>query len=54
VLIGTAVVGATTMVFGIIMLLQKMYDAQVASEVAGPFKPVIDALSIVQPKSSWA
>ena len=31
VLIGTAVVGATTMVFGIIMLLQKMYDIQVAS-----------------------
>jgi K(+)-stimulated pyrophosphate-energized sodium pump len=50
VLIGTAVVGATTMVFGIIMLLQKMYDLQVASGVAGPFKPVIDALSIVQPE----
>ncbi|MBN8459081.1 MAG: sodium-translocating pyrophosphatase [Verrucomicrobia bacterium] len=50
VLIGTAVVGATTMVFGIIMLLQKMYEAQVASGVAGPFKPVIDALSIVQPE----
>jgi K(+)-stimulated pyrophosphate-energized sodium pump len=50
VLIGTAVVGATTMVFGIIMLLQKMYDAQVASGIAGPFKPVIDALSIVQPE----
>ncbi len=28
VLIGTAVVGATTMVFGIIMLLQKMYDTR--------------------------
>jgi K(+)-stimulated pyrophosphate-energized sodium pump len=50
VLIGTAVVGATTMVFGIIMLLQKMYEAQVASGVAGPFKPVIDALSVVQPE----
>ncbi|HEY2083523.1 MAG TPA: sodium-translocating pyrophosphatase, partial [Verrucomicrobiae bacterium] len=50
VLIGTAVVGATTMVFGIIMLLQRMYEAQVASGVAGPFKPVIDALSIVQPE----
>ncbi len=50
VLIGTAVVGATTMVFGIIMLLQKMYEAQVASGVAGPFKPVVDALSIVQPE----
>jgi K(+)-stimulated pyrophosphate-energized sodium pump len=50
VLIGTAVVGATTMVFGIIMLLQKMYEAQVASGVAGAFKPVIDALSIVQPE----
>ena len=50
VLIGTAVVGATTMVFGIIMLLQKMFELQVASGVAGPFKPVIDALSIVQPE----
>ncbi|MSU60814.1 MAG: sodium-translocating pyrophosphatase [Pedosphaera sp.] len=50
VLIGTAVVGATTMVFGIIMLLQSMYEAQVASGVAGPFKPVVDALSIVQPE----
>ncbi len=50
VLIGTAVVGATTMVFGIIMLLQGLYEAQVASGVAGPFKPVIDALSIVQPE----
>jgi K(+)-stimulated pyrophosphate-energized sodium pump len=50
VLIGTAVVGATTMVFGIIMLLQKMYEIQVASGVAGQFKPVIDALSIVQPE----
>ncbi len=50
VLIGTAVVGATTMVFGIIMLLQRMYEAQVASGVPGPFKPVIDALSIVQPE----
>ena len=50
VLIGTAVVGATTMVFGIIMLLQNMYEIQLASGVAGPFKPVIDALSIVQPE----
>jgi K(+)-stimulated pyrophosphate-energized sodium pump len=50
VLIGTAVVGATTMVFGIIMLLQRMYEGQVASGIAGPFKPVIDALSIVQPE----
>jgi K(+)-stimulated pyrophosphate-energized sodium pump len=50
VLIGTAVVGATTMVFGIIMLLQKMYEIQLASGVAGPFKAVIEALSIVQPE----
>jgi K(+)-stimulated pyrophosphate-energized sodium pump len=50
VLIGTAVVGATTMVFGIIMLLQGMYDQQVASGHPGPFKPVIAALSIVQPE----
>ncbi len=50
VLIGTAVVGATTMVFGIIMLLQKMFEAQVASGVAGPFKEVVGALSIVQPE----
>ena len=50
VLIGTAVVGATTMVFGIIMLLQHMYELQVASGIPGIFKPVIDALSIVQPE----
>ncbi len=50
VLIGTAVVGATTMVFGIIMLLQSMFEAQVAAGGTGPFKPVIDALSIVQPE----
>lgn len=50
VLIGTAVVGATTMVFGIIMLLQHMYELQLASGIAGMFKPVIDALSIVQPE----
>jgi K(+)-stimulated pyrophosphate-energized sodium pump len=50
VLIGTAVVGATTMVFGIIMLLQGLYDTQLASGAAGPFKPVVDALSIVQPE----
>ena len=47
VLIGTAVVGATTMVFGIIMLLQRLYEADPTS---GLFKPVIDALSIVQPE----
>ncbi|MEI6970466.1 MAG: sodium-translocating pyrophosphatase [bacterium] len=50
VLIGTAVVGATTMVFGIIMLLQRMYEVQLASGVPGMFKPVINALSIVQPE----
>jgi K(+)-stimulated pyrophosphate-energized sodium pump len=50
VLIGTAVVGATTMVFGIIMLLQGLYEAQVASGVPGPFKEVVSALSIVQPE----
>jgi K(+)-stimulated pyrophosphate-energized sodium pump len=50
VLIGTAVVGATTMVFGIIILLQKMYEGQLKAGVAGPFKPVVDALSIVQPE----
>ena len=50
VLIGTAVVGATTMVFGIIMLLQGLYEAQVASGIAGPFKEVVAALSIVQPE----
>jgi K(+)-stimulated pyrophosphate-energized sodium pump len=50
VLIGTAVVGATTMVFGIIMLLQRLYEGQVASGNPGPFKPVVDALSIVQPQ----
>ncbi len=55
VLIGTAVVGATTMVFGIIILLQKMFEQQVADIAAGiikegPFKPVVEALSIVQPE----
>ncbi|MEI6565547.1 MAG: sodium-translocating pyrophosphatase [Verrucomicrobiota bacterium] len=50
VLIGTAVVGATTMVFGIIMLLQGLYEKQVESRIAGPFKEVIGALSIVQPE----
>jgi K(+)-stimulated pyrophosphate-energized sodium pump len=50
VLIGTAVVGATTMVFGIIMLLQRMYELQEASGIPGIFKPVVDALSIVQPE----
>jgi K(+)-stimulated pyrophosphate-energized sodium pump len=47
VLIGTAVVGATTMVFGIIILLQRLYEANPNSTV---FKPVVDALSIVQPE----
>ena len=47
VLIGTAVVGATTMVFGIIILLQTMYEANPTS---GLFKPVINALSLVQPE----
>jgi K(+)-stimulated pyrophosphate-energized sodium pump len=47
VLIGTAVVGATTMVFGIIILLQHMYEANPTS---GLFKPVVDALSLVQPE----
>ncbi|HEY2082575.1 MAG TPA: sodium/proton-translocating pyrophosphatase, partial [Verrucomicrobiae bacterium] len=50
VLIGTAVVGATTMVFGIIMLLQGMFEAQMASGIAGPFKEVVGALSVVQPE----
>src|SRR3989440_4540819 len=45
VLIGTAVVGATTMVFGIIILLQHMYEAN----PGGIFKPVVEALSLVQP-----
>ena len=47
VLIGTAVVGATTMVFGIIILLQHMFEADPTS---GLFKPVVDALSLVQPE----
>jgi K(+)-stimulated pyrophosphate-energized sodium pump len=50
VLIGTAVVGATTMVFGIIMMLKELYDKQVLSGVPGPFKEVIGALSVVQPE----
>jgi K(+)-stimulated pyrophosphate-energized sodium pump len=50
VLIGTAVVGATTMVFGIIMLLQGLFESQVASGVAGPFREVVSALSVVQPE----
>ena len=41
VLIGTAVVGATTMVFGIIMLLQKMYDNQVASGVSARLRTLL-------------
>jgi len=47
VLIGTAVVGATTMVFGIIMLLQHLYEANPSNPA---FKPVINALSLVQPE----
>ena len=47
VLIGTAVVGATTMVFGIIILLQKMFEA---NPDGGVFKPVVEALSVVQPE----
>jgi K(+)-stimulated pyrophosphate-energized sodium pump len=47
VLIGTAVVGATTMVFGIIILLQHMYELNPTS---GMFKPVVNALSLVQPE----
>ena len=47
VLIGTAVVGATTMVFGIIILLQHMFEANPDSSL---FKPVVEALSIVQPE----
>jgi K(+)-stimulated pyrophosphate-energized sodium pump len=50
VLIGTAVVGATTMVFGIIMLLQGLFEAQAAAGGAGPFREVVAALSIVQPE----
>jgi K(+)-stimulated pyrophosphate-energized sodium pump len=47
VLIGTAVVGATTMVFGIIMLLQRIHEA---NPTLAYFKPVIEALSLVQPE----
>ncbi|PWU19718.1 MAG: sodium-translocating pyrophosphatase [Verrucomicrobia bacterium] len=47
VLIGTAVVGATTMVFGIIILLQRMHELYPASTL---FKPVVEALSVVQPE----
>ncbi|MDE3084229.1 MAG: sodium-translocating pyrophosphatase [Verrucomicrobiota bacterium] len=50
VLIGTAVVGATTMVFGIIILLQNLYQHQLDSGIAGPFKEVVSALSVVQPE----
>ncbi len=50
VLIGTAVVGATTMVFGIIILLQNLYQHQLDTGIAGPFKEVVAALSIVQPE----
>ncbi len=46
VLIGTAVVGATTMIFGIIMLLEDMYK----KTPGGVFKPVVEALSLVQPE----
>ena len=44
VLIGTAVVGATTMVFGIIILLQRVYQ-----QVDPSFK-IIEKLSLVQPE----
>ena len=44
VLIGTAVVGATTMVFGIIMLL----DA--AGKKLDPTFSIVNALSLVQPE----
>src|SRR5882672_9222197 len=50
VLIGTAVVGATTMVFGIIMPLQGMYEIQVASGLENKFGGVIEKLSVVQPE----
>ncbi|HXE41969.1 MAG TPA: sodium/proton-translocating pyrophosphatase, partial [Candidatus Baltobacteraceae bacterium] len=36
--------------FGIIMLLQGMFEAQVASGITGPFKEVVGALSVVQPE----
>jgi K(+)-stimulated pyrophosphate-energized sodium pump len=45
VLIGTAVVGATTMVFGIIMLLESL--AKLHPDL---FKPVVESLSLVQPQ----
>jgi len=45
VLIGTAVVGATTMVFGIIILLQNMHEL-----FPNLFGDVIQELSLVQPK----
>src|SRR5262249_7658297 len=41
VLIGTAVVGATTMVFGIIILLQTMYEKNLSHPELG-FKSVVD------------
>ena len=50
VLIGTAVVGATTMVFATIILLQGLFEAQLLAGGVGPFKPVIQALSLVQPE----
>jgi K(+)-stimulated pyrophosphate-energized sodium pump len=60
VLIGTAVVGATTMVFGIIILLQELYKQEaagiakaLAEHLTPPvamFKPVVDALSVVRPE----
>src|SRR5437773_10754305 len=43
VLLGTGVVGATTMVFGIIIFLQHMYEAN----PGGIFKPVVAAFSCV-------
>ena len=45
VLIGTAVVGATTMIFGIIMLLEDMHK-----NAPSVFKPVVESLSLVQPE----
>jgi K(+)-stimulated pyrophosphate-energized sodium pump len=54
VLIGTAVVGATTMVFGIIMLLQKLYENQVASGVAGPSSACPRPPPRPSSASSWA
>jgi K(+)-stimulated pyrophosphate-energized sodium pump len=48
VLIGTAVVGATTMIFGIILLLQHVGEA--TAKLAGKEFSIIATLSIVQPE----